>query len=144
MKKIMYMLAVLLVGIPATAQAQEEEQAQSATGNPARKNLVIKEWNTDVRSNNKYLDHVTTYNEFGKKVEEIEYNTGGQLWRKRYERGKDGRIQKEYLYDQHNRLVSYKVIEYNEVGKKMQTTYLPNGKVKTIKVYEYSVTNAGE
>jgi hypothetical protein len=31
------------------------------------------------------LDHVTTYDADGKKLEEIEYNSEGQKWRKRFE-----------------------------------------------------------
>lgn len=132
-----FIVAWLLSALPVLAQSQ------SVVANPAKKNLVVKEWNTDVRSNNKYLDRVTTWNEMGKKIEEIEYCATGQQWRKRYEHGPDGRVSKEYLYDANNRLVNYKVFEYNELGKKTQTTYLPSGKVKTIKVYEYSVANAG-
>ena len=134
MKHFFYILALMLSALPAVAQTQAVNE------NPAKKNLIVKEWNTDARTNNKFLDRVTTYNEYGKKVEEIEYNSMGQVWRKRYEHdGPNGRVSKEYLYDHHNRLVNYKVYEYNELGRKMQTTYYPNGKVKTIKVYEYSV-----
>ena len=131
MKKLTVVLAaaLLLLVLPAGAQQKVD-----------RKNLTIKEWNTDVRTNQKYLDHVTTYNAQGKKIEEIEYTPLGQKWRKRYEHGENGKVSKEYIYDERNVMISYKVFEYNEIGKKTQTTYTPRGKVKTIKVYEYIVT----
>lgn len=131
MKKMMMALAaaLLLLALPAGAQQKMD-----------KKNLIIKEWNTDVRTNQKYLDHVTTYNAQGKKIEEIEYTPTGQKWRKRYEIGENGKVAKEYVYDDRNVMVNYKVFEYNEMGKKTQTTYTPKGKVKTIKVYEYVIS----
>ena len=122
--------ALLLLALPAGAQQKMD-----------KKNLIIKEWNTDVRTNQKYLDHVTTYNAQGKKIEEIEYTPTGQKWRKRYEIGENGKVAKEYVYDDRNVMVNYKVLEYDEMGKKTQTTYTPKGKVKTIKVYEYVISD---
>ena len=105
-----------------------------------KKNLVIKEWNTAVRTNRKVLDQVTTYNSDGKKIDEVEYGSSGQKWRKRYEYGADGKVSKEMLYDENNRLVNYKKIEYNEFGrKKVQYTYNPKGKLVSVKVYEYVI-----
>ena len=44
------------------------------------------------------------------------------------------------LYDENNRLVNYKKIEYNEFGrKKVQYTYNPKGKLVSVKVYEYII-----
>lgn len=103
-----------------------------------KKNLVIKEWNTDPKGGNKVLDHVTTYNAAGKKIEEIEYNTSGQKWRKLYEYGPDGLLSRELVYDEHNRLQTYKKFEFNSLGKrKTQYTYSAKGKLLSIKHYEY-------
>ena len=135
MKKILVWIGVLLALAPAL-QAQETPKIN-------KKNLVIKEWNTDVRTNAKVLDHVTTFNPDGKKVEEIEYGSSGQKWRKRFEYGPDGRVSKEMLYDERNRLVNYKKFEYNEFGrKKTQYTYNPKGKLLTVKVFEYKMEDA--
>ena len=107
-----------------------------------KKNLVIKEWNTEPRSGKKVLDHVTTYNPDGKKIEEIEYGSDGQKWRKRFEYGADGKVSRESVYDERNRLQTVKKFEYNEFGrKKTQTTYTPKGKVVSIKHYEYIVSD---
>lgn len=132
MKKYLMVLASLLLLIPA-AFAQDETPNKIN-----KKNLVIKEWNSDAKSNKKVLDHVTTYNAEGKKIEEIEYGSYGQKWRKRFEWGEDGKVSRELVYDERNRLVNYKTFDYNEFGrKKTQYTYNPKGKLLTIKVFEY-------
>ena len=103
-----------------------------------KKNLVIKEWNTDAKSKHRVLDHQTTYNADGKKIEEIEYNSSGQKWRKRYEYNSGGKVSRELVYDEKNRLEGVKKFEYNEFGrKKTQYNYDAKGRLKTIKVFEY-------
>ena len=110
-----------------------------------KKNLVIKEWNTDPKGMNKVLDHVTTFNAEGKKIEEIEYGSSGQKWRKRFEYGPDGKVSKELVYDEYNRLQTYKTFEYNEFQrKKVQYTYNAKGKLLGIKQFEYISQDAGQ
>lgn len=105
-----------------------------------KKNLVVKEWNTDPKGGNRRLDHVTTYSPEGKKIDETEYNSDGQKWRKRYEHGPDGRVSRELVYDAHNRLQTYKTFEYNEFSrKKVQYTYNAKGKLLAVKHFEYIV-----
>ena len=117
--------------------------AQTTTPKINKKNLVIKEWNTDANSKARVLDHVTTYSAEGKKIEEIEYSQSSQKWRKRYEYDASGKVRTEYIYDEHNRLDNYKKFEYNEFGrKKTQYTYTPKGKLRSIKVYEYLAEDA--
>ena len=110
--------------------------------NPAKKNLVLKEWNTDAKGGNKRLDHITTYNSDGKKVEEIEYDSEGQKWRKRYEYTAL-RCTKEMVYDNRNRLITIKKFEYDAAGrKKTQYNYDAKGHLLTIKNFEYLTSNA--
>jgi YD repeat-containing protein len=117
--------------------------AQDTAPKINKKNLVVKEWNTDARSGAKVLDHVTTFNSDGRKAEEIEYNTDGQKWRKRYEYGPNGKVSRELVYDERNRLVNIKKFEYNEFDrKKVQYTYDAKGKLKSIKNYEYIAEDA--
>ncbi len=79
----------------------------------------------------------------GKKIEEIEYNSYGQKWRKRYEYGTDGKCTKEYLYNERNKLETVRKYEYNEFGrKKTQYNYDPKGKLVSIKVFEYLTEDA--
>ncbi|MBO5562129.1 MAG: hypothetical protein J6N50_08255, partial [Bacteroidales bacterium] len=94
-------------------------------------------------TNKKVLDHVTTYNADGRKIEEIEYTTTAQKWRKRFEYDSAGRVTLESVYDEKNRLDNYKKFEYNEFGrKKTQYTYNAKGKLISIKVYEYIAEDA--
>ena len=125
-------MAAALLLIPA-ASAQEQDAPKMN-----KKNLVIKEWNTDAKGNHKTLDHVTTFNADGKKVEEIEYSQDGQKWRKRFEYDQSGKVSRELVYDYRNHLQTYKKFEFNELGKKkIQYTYNAKGKLIGIKQYEY-------
>ncbi|MBO7478607.1 MAG: hypothetical protein J6U04_11840 [Salinivirgaceae bacterium] len=131
MKKIILLLAVL-AGAAGMASAQDNTQKIN------KKNLVIKEWNTDVKTNAQILDHTTTYNPEGKKIEEVEYSPAGVKWRKRFEYNAAGRVSKELVYDKNNRLMTYKTFEYNEFGrKKTQCTYDAKGKLLVTKIFEY-------
>ena len=132
MKRLLVFLAAALLLIPA-ASAQEQDAPKMN-----KKNLVIKEWNTDAKGNHKTLDHVTTFNADGKKVEEIEYSQDGQKWRKRFEYDQNGKVSRELVYDYRNHLQTFKKFEFNELGKKkIQYTYNAKGKLIAIKQYEY-------
>ncbi len=131
MKRIALMAALSLL-LPLSVMAQDQPEKIN------KKNLIIKEWNTDPKGGNKVLDHVTTYSPDGRKMEETEYNSDGQKWRKRYEYDAAGKVAVEYVYDNRNRLQTYKKFEYNEFNrKKVQYTYSAKGKLLTIKHYEY-------
>ena len=137
MKRLILIVAWALLLLPA-AGAQEPQKMN-------KKNLVIKEWNTDPKGGNKVLDHVTTFSPEGKKMEETEYGSDGQKWRKRFEYGPDGKVSRELVYDNRNRLQTYKTFEWNEFGKKkVQYTYNAKGKLLSIKHYEYLAQDAGE
>lgn len=130
MKKLLTIAAALLLAVP-LLQAQEVQKIN-------KKNLVIKEWNTDARTNARVLDHVTTYSPEGKKIEEIEYSGSRQKWRKRYEYGADGKVSRELIYNEYNKLEAVKKYTYNEFGRKhTQYNYDGRGKLQTIKVFEY-------
>lgn len=138
MRKLIFVLALFsltVFGFGPAAFAQEQKLE--------KKNLVIKEWNTDPKGGHKVLDHVTTYNADGQKIEEIEYDSAGQKWRKRFERDLSGKVVTEYVYDFRNRLQTYKKMEYNELQRrKVQYTYSAKGKLLSIKQYEYTTQKA--
>lgn len=129
MKRFITILSILLLASVAV-------YAQDARA--AKKNLVVKEWNTNAKGA-RTIDHVTTYNADGRKIEEIEYDSyGKQKWRKRFEWGENGRMARELVYDERNKLVNFKKFEFNELGKKKaQYTYDPKGRLTATKVYEY-------
>ncbi len=137
MKHILTALTLSLLLLPFNGYAQGPGKA-----NPAKKNLVLKEWNTDAKGGNRRLDHITTYNADGKKIEEIEYDSLGQKWRKRYEYTAL-RCTKEMVYDNRNRLITIKKFEYDAAGrKKTQYNYDAKGHLLTIKNFEYLTSNA--
>lgn len=116
--------------------------AQTGSG---KRNLTLLEWNIAAGTNQKVLDHKTVYNEAGKKVEEIEYDSKGQKWRKKYEYSPDGILQRTLVYDSSNRLDNIRKFEYNELGhKKTEYVYDAKGKLKRCKVYEYSYASQGD
>jgi len=140
MKKylIISSLAILLSQF-SYAQIDEWTAAKRA----ARQNLVIKEWNTDSRSRTKWLDRVTKYDSQGRKIEEIEYTQYGQKWRETYEYGENDKISKEVYYNDRNKPTYVRRYEYDSSNRKVkQYNYLPNGKLCTIKVFEYVTEDA--
>lgn len=135
---ILLLSAVLLFGAGFSAAAQDS----AATQKIDKRNLVIKEWNTDARSSARILDHVTTYSADGRKLEEIEYGSSGQKWRKRFTYNEAGKCIQEDIYNERNRLNSIKKYEYNEFGrKKTQTTCNAKGRVVSVKQFEYIVSS---
>lgn len=138
MKKYYITLALVLLALAAPAGLGAQQKI-------SKKNLVVKEWNTNAKGVTKILDHVTTYSPEGNKIEEIEYDTTGkQKWRKRFERGENGKVSRELLYDERNRLVNIKKFEYNEFGrKKTQYTYDAKGRLQGTKIFEYISEDAG-
>ncbi|MCR5003234.1 MAG: hypothetical protein K5984_02600 [Bacteroidales bacterium] len=141
MKKKIVMAWLILTGLFVSVSAFAQLDAATLAKRQARKNLVIKEWNTDAKTNTKWLDHVTTYNDKGEKLEEIEYNQYGQTWRETYEYGENGKIVKNVHYDAKNKVTNIYKYEYNSDNtKKKKYNYLPNGKLYTVKVYEYDLT----
>ena len=103
-----------------------------------RKNIVIKEWNTDASGKRVWLDRVTTYNSDGYKIEEIEYASYGQRYRNTFERNELNQCIKESHYDSKNKLQRVIKYTYESNGvKKQQFNYLPNGKLYSTKRFEY-------
>ena len=120
--------------------AQELDPATLAKRD-ARRNLTVKEWNTDAKTKTRWLDRLTTYDNLGRKIEAIEYASYGQKWRETYEYGANGRVAKEVEYDDRNRPVRIRKYEWNEDGtKKKQYNYAPNGRLLSVNLFEYIFT----
>lgn len=131
MKKILAVALMVGVLVPLMAQNTGSKKER-------KKNLVVKEWNLKAGSQTPFLDNVVTYDEMGRKIEEIEYASYGQKYRIVFEyEGKNTKCSREVEYNDKNKVVSIKKFEYNADGtKSKQYTYLPNGKLKSTKIYE--------
>ena len=104
-----------------------------------RKNLTVKEWNIDAKTNTRWLDHIKVYDSQGRCVEEIEFATYGQHTRvtSTYD-DVTGKVIEEVEYNDRNKVVRIRKYEWNANGTKAkQYNYLPNGKLYSIKVFEY-------
>ncbi|MBO4752529.1 MAG: hypothetical protein J5526_07280 [Bacteroidales bacterium] len=129
-----FVILILLVGCAATTMAQQTGSSKRER----KKNMVVKEWNLKAGSNTPFLDNVVTFDDQGRKIEEIEYASYGQKYRIVYEyEGNSTKCAREVEYNDKNKVVSVKKFEYNADGTKAkQYTYLPNGKLKNTKIYE--------
>lgn len=133
--KIILLFAALLCSVMAVAQ---EVSPETLAKRQKRKNLTVTEWNTDSKGRNRWMDHLTIYDEQGRKIEEIEYASYGQRERVVTTYGDNGLVVKEIVYNDRNKPVRIRKYEYNADGtKKKQYNYLPNGKLYSIKEYNY-------
>ena len=132
-KQFIFLVVVCLLGGVVCAQDKPDKRER-------KKNLVVKEWNLKVGSKVPYLDNVVTYDELGRKVEEIEYASYGQKKRVVYEyEGTSTKCTRQIEYDDKNHVVRIKKFEYNADGtKSKQYNYKPNGKLESTKTFEYS------
>ncbi len=130
--KFVTIILLLFVGMSfANAQTAAEKREK-------RKGLTVKQWNENPTTKTRFLDHITKYDENGFKIEEIEYANYGQKFRITYEYNSVGKCIKEVEYDGRNKPVRIRKFEYYEDGsKKKQYNYFPNGKLETIKEFEY-------
>lgn len=110
------------------------------TVKPHKKNLTVKEFNVDAGSSAKIIDHLTVYNENGRKIEETEYDRMGVKWRKVFEYGTDGRLARELVYGANGKLDNIRKFEFDELGrKKIEYVYSAKGKMIRYKLFEYTI-----
>jgi len=141
MKRYIYVILSLLILLPYQVCDAQELDAATLAKRAGRRNLIIKEWNTDAKSKTRWLDRITTYDSEGRKIEQTEYASYGQKWRETYEYGEDGRVCREVEYDDRDKPKTIRKYEYNTDGtKRKQYNYAPNGKLISIKVFEYVIS----
>lgn len=133
-KQIIFILALCFIGGSLWAQDNKSGKRER------KKNLVVKEWNTKAGSTTPYLDNTVTYDELGRKIEEIEYASYGQKKRTTYEyEGTSTKCIRQVEYDDKNKPKRIKKFEYNDDGtRKVQYNYKPNGKLESTKTFEYT------
>ena len=131
-------MALMAFSLGALAQSVSESTIIKREN---RRGMTVKEWNTQSGSKRAFLDRVTTYDELGRKVEEIEYASYGQKWRvvSEYPENSDitAKVVREIEYNDRDKVVRIRKFEYNEDGsKKRQLNYYPNGKLESVKTFE--------
>lgn len=139
MKRITLLLIMLVLGLCTFAQSVSEG---TVVKRERRRGMTVKEWNTPTGSKQAFLDHVTTYDSLGRKIEEIEYASYGQKLRVVSEypagSGVTAKVSREIEYNDRNKVVRIRKFEYYDDGtKKRQLNYYPNGKLESVKVFEY-------
>ena len=127
-KPILLLTALAALALGASAQTK-----------PLLKNTTVKEYSLKAKSKTQMLDHVTVYDELGRKIEETEYAVYGQKNRVVYEYEGDSRLcTREIVYNDKNSPVRIKKIEYNpDCTKHRELVYDPDGILKSSKTYTY-------
>ncbi len=140
MKRI---LTTIILIVTAAMCAYAQVSPETLAKRNKRKNLTVKEYNTDAKGKSQWLDHVNVYDDEGRKIEEIEYSTYGQVSRVTTEYDETGRVSAEVVYDSHNKPERIRKYEYNPDGtKKKQYNYMPSGKLYSIKEFVYEFSDA--
>ena len=139
MKRITLLIIMLFLGLCTFAQSVSEG---TVVKRERRRGMTVKEWNTPTGSKQAFLDHVITYDSLGRKIEEIEYASYGQKLRVVSEyptgSGVTAKVSREIEYNDRNKVVRIRKFEYYDDGtKKRQLNYYPNGKLESVKVFEY-------
>lgn len=139
MKRMLFIVILGLITLPAFSQSVSDATIHKREN---RRGMVLKEWNTAVGARMPFLDHVTTYDSLGRKIEEIEYASYGQKSRvvSEYPPNSDvtAKVVREIEYNDRDKVVRIRKFEYNDDGSKSrQLNYYPNGKLESVKVYEY-------
>lgn len=139
MKRFTLLIIMLVLGLCTFAQSVSEG---TVVKRERRRGMTVKEWNTPTGSKQAFLDHVITYDSLGRKIEEIEYANYGQKLRVVSEypagSGVTAKVSREIEYNDRNKVVRIRKFEYYDDGtKKRQLNYYPNGKLESVKVFEY-------
>ena len=139
MKKLLLVLAFVALGLGGFAQSVSDATIAKREN---RKGMVLKEGNTPAGDKRAFLDRKTTYDEYGRKIEEIEYASYGQKWRVVYEYPADSditaKVVREIEYNDRDKVVRIRKFEYDEDGAKVrQLNYYPTGKLESVKTFEY-------
>ena len=139
MKKLLILMVFCSLSVVTFAQSVSESTINKREN---RRGMVLKEWNTAAGDKRAFLDRVTTYDELGRKIEEIEYASYGQKWRvvSEYPANSDitAKVVREIEYNDRDKVVRIRKFEYDEDGAKVrQLNYYPNGKLESVKTFEY-------
>ena len=106
---------------------------------PDQKRQLVKVVEYNVVNRAKEIDHITTFNTEGLKMEEVEFFADGAVKTKTtYEYNKQKQCVKSIRYDQKGKIDKIVSWEYNSDGKVIiESTQYPERRFRTDKVFEY-------
>ena len=122
--KVKIILCMTMLTISSFVMAQELSP-ETLVKRERRRNLTVKEWNTDSKEKTRWMDHLTVYDGQGRKIEETEYSNYGQKQRIVIQYSDKGFIEKEIVYNDKNKPIRIRKYEYNEDGSKKKAIQLP-------------------
>jgi len=132
------LFSVFLFGVISMTLAQTSPESLNEK-RERHKNMTVREYNTDAKGKNRWMDHVTVYNAKGLKIEEIEYATFGMRERVLFEYDANDHCIKEVVFDDRKKVSRIRKYEHNADGtKKTQYNYLPNGRLYSTKQFQYT------
>ena len=107
----------------------------------AGKGLTVKEWKTTPDGKNSWVDHIEVYNAKGQLIAESEYSDFGRhlAWRSEYEYDSEGRLVKEVVYNERNKVSKVRKFEYDSNGAcTRRLNYNANGTLNSYRRFEYT------
>jgi len=133
------LLTLFIFGISSFIFAKKDDSQSKKHGH--NKNMIVREYNTDVKGNTKSMDRQITYDANGLKVEEIEYGKHEQMRQRiTFAYDVEGNCIKEVMFDERNKPCKIRKIVYNADGlKQTLLNYSPDGRLLSTKKFLYSV-----
>ena len=131
-------LAILFLVIIKNSYGQDDLPKESKIQKNSIKSITISKSEFETGKEVKEVSVIAKYNDKGQLVEYSEWDTGNKFVKhEKYEYNQDGEKVKEIQYNSSGAVS--KINEYKYKGKLLleRVSYLPNGKIKSRKVYTY-------
>ena len=139
MRKFRIILTIIALIITVSTYGENRERGQMAAD--AGKQLTVKEWKTTPDGKNSWVDHIEVYNAKGQLIAESEYSDFGRhlAWRSEYEYDAEGRLVKEVVYNERNKVSKVRKFEYDSNGAcTRRLNYNANGTLNSYRRFEYT------
>jgi len=131
-------ILIMMLGLSSLAWSQNDLPKESKIQKNNIKSLTISKSDFETGKEDKYTQNIGKYNDKGQLVEYYEWDDKKKFVKhEKYEYNEDGEKVKETQYNAAGAV--QKINEYKYQGKllKEKISYLPNGKIKSKKVYMY-------
>lgn len=137
LKNYILLAVALLTTLAVSADYPERAALARAKG----KTMTVKEWKTTPDGRNRWIDHTETYNAKGQLIAEAEYSDFGRrmAWRTEYSYDDKGRLVREVIYNERNKVDKVRKFEYDENGVCVRRmNYQANGVLSSYRDFEFS------